>query len=416
MNNIGRKMMKPLSIKMIDFIPAISGLIGKIALASSFAFVWAQELAITFPNFVFENVRIEIIIGSIITLIMALVFPNVAPAGTLAPLIVLIPAMVSFGVHPFILSIMVGIIGIISVRTKIFEKLIMLSGYISKTSLTLTFGSAGVLLSVEKLHSFFNGNYVPEILLLFLLALVYGLLVKYKKNWLIIPIAAIISVIVPLLFEVKIDLSVPNTLPNFNPIYWWHNVWGIGFGLNIFTIIKTLPFALFVILVWAIDTVSINAMLDANFKANERREEINLDTSFVIVAVRNMIGGMCGGAQTSSLWRSFLIPLFMIKRPIRPSAILLGIFGIIAGITAAPIKILSFPPLIWTVLLFGIFIPFIVIGIKNTKNAENLTQKITILLFSAIGVLFSPILTWVGAVCFEKIGQKLRLSEINKNE
>lgn len=51
--------------------------------------------------------------------------------------------------------------------------------------------------------------------------------------------------------------------------------------------------------------------------------------------------------------------------PIRSSSILLGILGIIAGITGVPIKILSFPPLIWTVLLFGIFIPFVSLGIKN---------------------------------------------------
>lgn len=53
---------------MIDFIPALSVLIGKVALVSSFAFVWAEELAIFYPYFIFENVRIEIIIGSLITL------------------------------------------------------------------------------------------------------------------------------------------------------------------------------------------------------------------------------------------------------------------------------------------------------------------------------------------------------------
>jgi hypothetical protein len=58
----------PKSIKMIDFIPTLSGLIGKVALVSSFAFVWAEELAILSPYFIFENVRIEIIIGSLITL------------------------------------------------------------------------------------------------------------------------------------------------------------------------------------------------------------------------------------------------------------------------------------------------------------------------------------------------------------
>ena len=405
---MSKKMNRFIGIKIIDFIPAISGLIGKIALVSSFALVWAQELSITSPHFVFENVRIEIIIGSIITLVMALILPNTAPAGTLAPLIVLIPTMVRFGVHPFILSILVGIIGMISIKTKLFEKLISLSGYISKTSLTLTFGISGVLLSVKKLISFFGEKSIPLFLLIFLLALAYLLLLKYKKNWLVIPVAAIVSVLIPLLFGVNIDISAPTSFPNFSPFYWWNDMWGIGFGIDLLTIIRTLPFALFVVLLWAIDTISINAMLHANFQANETREEINLDNSFMIASARNMIGGLCGGAQTSSLWRSFLIPLFMMKRPIRSASILLGILGILAGITAIPVKILSFPPLIWTVLLFGIFIPFVGLGIKNIKNAETIAQKGIILLFSATGVLISPILTWVGAVCFEKIEQKLR--------
>jgi len=405
---MSKKTNRFIGIKIIDFIPATSGLIGKIALVSSFAFVWAQELSITSPNFVFENVRIEIIIGSIITLVMALILPNTAPAGTLAPLIVLIPTMVRFGVHPFVLSILVGIIGMISVKTKLFETLISLSGYISKTSLTLTFGISGVLLSVKKLISFFCDNSIPLFLLIFSLALAYLLLLKHKKNWLVIPVSAIVSVLISLLFGVNIDISTPTSFPNFNPFYWWNDMWGIGFGINLLTIIRTLPFAIFVVLLWAIDTISINAMLHANFQANETREEINLNNSFIIVSARNMIGGLCGGAQTSSLWRSFLIPLFMMKRPIRSASILLGILGLLVGITAIPVKILSFPPLIWTVLLFGIFIPFVTLGIKNIKNTENIAQKAIILLFSATGVFISPILTWVGAVCYEKIEQKLR--------
>ncbi|PKM95889.1 MAG: hypothetical protein CVU84_03550 [Firmicutes bacterium HGW-Firmicutes-1] len=404
---MNHKMIKHSNIKIIDFIPAISGLIGKVALVTSFAFVWAQELNITTPNFVFDNVRIEVIIGSIITLLVALFLPNTSPAGTLAPLIVLIPSMVSFGVHPFILSIMVGCIGIIVVKTKIFNKLILLSNHIGRSSLALTFGISGIILSAQKLLSFFGNQYIALIFLIFLLILTYVLLLRYNKSWLIIPAATIVSIVIPLLFGISMDISVPDTTLSFNPIYWWNDMWGIGFGFNIVTIIKTLPFALFVVLLWAIDTVSIKAVIHTAENSSEKNEEMNLDTSFIIVSLRNIIGGVCGGAQTSSLWRSFLIPLYMIKRPIRSSAILLGILGIIAGFTSIPIKILSFSPLIWTVLLFGIFIPFVLVGIKHLRSTQKITQKIAILLFSATGVFVSPILTWLAAVCFEKIEHKL---------
>jgi len=391
---------------LLDLIPALGGLIGKVALVSSFALVWAKELDISTPYFVFENVRMEILIGSIITLIVALIFHNLAPAGTLAPLIVLIPTMANFGVHPLILSIMVGILGIISVKTKVFERLISISGDICKTSLTLVFGVSGVILATQKLINFFGNKYIPLLCLLLTLATTYTLLFICKKTWLMIPISAGVSLAFSWLFGIEIDTSTNIKAIQLNPIYWWEDMWGIGFGLNMMTILKTLPFALFVVLLWTVDTVSIQAVISTDFKENEKNEEINIKSSFMAVSIRNMIGGFFGGAQTSSLWRSFLIPLYMMKRPLRHASIMLGILGIFAGITAAPIRILSFPPLVWSVLLFGIFIPFINTGIKNLKDTNNFTQKFIIVLLAVLGIVFSPILTWVGGILFEKFGKR----------
>ncbi|PKM61451.1 MAG: hypothetical protein CVU97_07140 [Firmicutes bacterium HGW-Firmicutes-21] len=391
---------------LLDLIPAFGGLIGKVALVSSFALVWAKELDISTPNFVFENVRLEIFIGSIVTLIAALIFHNIAPAGTLAPLIVLIPAMANFGVHPLILSILVGILGIISVKTKVFERLISISGDICKTSLTLVFGVSGVILATQKLINFFGNRYIPLLLLLLTLATTYTMLFVYKKTWLIIPIAAGVSLAFSWLFGLEIDTSSHINAIQFDPIYWWEDMWGIGFGLNIITILKTLPFALFVVLLWTVDTVSIQAVISTGFKENENNEKININQSFMVISLRNLISGFFGGAQTSSLWRSFLIPLYMMKRPLCNASIMLGILGIIAGITAAPIRILSFPPLVWSVLLFGIFIPFINSGIKYFKDTNNFTKKSIIVLLAVFGIVFSPILTWFGAVLYEKINKK----------
>jgi len=395
------------NVKLIDFIPALSGLIGKTALVTSFAVVWAAQLNITNPDFVFENVRIEMIIGSIITVLSALLLPNTAPSGTLAPLIVLIPVMAKVGVHPFILSIMVGLIGLISIKTKLFHSLVTLSGSISKTSLTLTFGISGVLLSLKNLTNFYEDRHTPLFLLITLLMVIYFFLRKWNKLWLIVPVAAIVSVLVSTIFGISFGNVKNITLPSFNPSYWWNEMWGIGFGFDLITIIKTLPFAFFVLLLWAIDTVSITTMLDATYQPDEKREEINLNHSFIITSLRNMIGGIFGGAQTSALWRSFLIPLFLVKRPLRPASIIMGILGIVAGFTAIPIKILSFPPLVWSVLLFGIFLPFVMVGLKNLVETKRLSHKISILIFVISGVLISPIVTWVSATLYEKITCKL---------
>ncbi|MDF2942111.1 MAG: hypothetical protein K0S01_969 [Herbinix sp.] len=397
------RLFNSINIRPIDFVPAFSGLIGKTALVTSFAVVWATELNIINPNFVFENVRIEMIIGSIITLLAALLMKDTAPSGTLAPLIVMVPTMVNYGVHPFILSLLVGIVGIISIKTNLFQKLIALSGAISKTSLTLTIGIAGILLSIKSLVAFFGNKHTPLFLIMIALVAVYLLLLKWNKLWLIIPVAAVISLLISTAFDISIGNVTTISLPSFNPSYWWNEMWGIGFGFELQTILKTLPFAFFVLLLWAVDTVSITSMLDATYQEQDKREEINLNRSFTITSLRNMIGGLLGGAQTSALWRSFLIPLFIVKRPLRPASIILGFLGIIAGFTAIPIKVLSFPPLIWSVLLFGIFLPFVMVGLKNLGSLEKLTQKIIIIMFSLLGVLISPIVTWLGAVLYEKL-------------
>ena len=162
-----------IKFNLLDFIPALSGLIGKIALVSSFAYMWAIQLDISYPGFVFENVRLEIIIGGAITLIMALISHNTSPPGTLAPLVVLIPSMVSFGVHPLILSIQIGIFGIIFVKTKLFHKILDLAGNISKTSLALVFGISGTIFSLEKIADFFGSKLLPLIILILVLAIAF---------------------------------------------------------------------------------------------------------------------------------------------------------------------------------------------------------------------------------------------------
>jgi hypothetical protein len=234
----------------------------------------------------------------------------------------------------------------------------------------------------------------------------YVLLLIHQKSWLIIPLAAAVSLAFSWIFDIGLDASSQIKAMHFSPFYWWEDMWGIGFGLDIMTILRTLPFAIFVILLWTVDTLSIQAVISSGYKENDVREEINIRNSFMAISIRNMIGGFIGGAQTSSLWRSFLIPLYMMKRPLRNASILLGVLGVIAGITAIPIRILSFPPLVWSVLLFGIFIPFIITGIKNLKGTNTIITKLIIVIFAVLGIVFSPIITWLGAIIYEKASKK----------
>lgn len=400
------KKIKKLNVCYKDFIPALSGLIGKIALVSSFALVWAQELTITNPNFVLENVRIEILIGSIITLIASLFFPYAAPAGTLAPLVVLIPVMSSFGVHPLILGITVGVLGILVVRSGLFKHLLNLSGFTCKTSITLAFGITGIWMSVHKLYAFFVQEKQVFWILMIVLIIVYLVLFHFKKNWMVIPMVSIVAFLIPKLVGKGYMITPVSLNLNLNPVYWWNDMWGIGFGFNGATILKTIPFAFFVILLWAIDALSIQTIREGSYEKEEKKEQLDIVQSFTIVSIRNIIGSFLGGAQTGSLWRSFLIPLYMVKRPMRICAVILGTLGIIASLTIIPIQIMSYTPLVWSVLLFGIFMPFAVIALSNIKNANEMRTKIFILIFSILGITISPIITWIVSVIYEKLEKR----------
>ena len=407
----GEKMKEILrKINYKDLVPALAGLIGKISLVASFAVIWAQELGIENANFVFDNVRLEIFIGGVIALLTACISSKMAPAGTLAPLVVLIPSMVKFGVHPLILSVLVGIVGLIAIKTGLLNKIMLMSGYYTKTSLTLVFGISGVWVSWKNIYSSFGNRYVGLFCLMLILIIVYVALLKLKKSWLMIPIAAIVSILLPLIFGMKIDVSPVQEGLILDPLYWWNEVWGVGLGINVVTILKTLPFALFVMLLWAMDTVAITTLLDDQATEGEEKEEIDINKSFVLVAIRNMIGGILGGAQTASLWRSFLIPLVTIKRPMRGATILLSFLCIVAGILGTPIKILSFTPLVWTVLLFGIFMPLTMAGINKLKEAQHSLEKGVLIFLTFLGIVYSPIITWIGSILFEK-GREMFLSK-----
>lgn len=384
---------------ILDMVPVLSGLIGKVSLVSSFAIIWASELNINSSHFILQNVRTEIFISSIITLLTSIFFHNIMPAGTLAPLIVYIPIMAHLGIHPFILNIFIGIIGLVCVKTKLLDKIISFSGETTKTCLTLVFGISGVVLAVRNLFAYFVDNYMHLIILLLALSFVYAFLLYRNKTWLIIPIAAVASVIYSRV--AGIDLFAASTIDPviLNPYKWWVDLWGMGFTFDALSMLITIPFAMFAVLLITVDTVSIQTVIKS--EENDIKENADYKKSFVFVFVRNIIGSIFGGAQTGSLWRSFLIPLYSMKRPLRRASILLGILGFCSSVTVVPIMIFSYPPLVWTVLLFGVFLTFVSKGLINVSKSVN-NVKIIIVISTIIGLIINPIISWLFIIVAEK--------------
>ena len=118
---------------------------------------------------------------------------------------------------------------------------------------------------------------------------------------------------------------------------------------------------------------------------------MNIDDSFILITVRNLVGAVLGGVQTAAVWRSFMIPLAVSKRPIGGSALLLGLIGILFAVLGSPVDIAIFPPLVYMVLIFGVFSPMLEGGWEGAENARALVTAMSCIAF---GVVFSPTVGW----------------------
>lgn len=409
-----KRTIKLIPIRFADVVPAFAGLVGKAALVSSFAAVWASELAIDYKHFVFDNARLELLISGVITVIAAALFANVSPPGTLAPLTVLVPMMAVWGVHPFYFSVLLGVIGIVLSLTGLFEKLVALSGPLVKVSITLAFGLSGVLMAGQKLYAFFAGETAALLLLAGVLCITYILACLADKKWLMIPAAALISLGVCALFGIRPVLSVPTDTLFLLPSQRWGTLWGIGLSADAVTVLKSLLFAVFASVLWSVDTVSVLAVSDAARKKTGSGVDMDIRKSFLIVSVRNLIGGIFGGAQTASIWRSYLIPLFEVNRGLRTSSLLMGSMALICALWGAPLALLTFPPVIWTVLLFGIFMPFLNTAVSAMREDKQRAASAAAIVFALAGVLTTPIVTWVAAFVSERVYRGIR--KVKKRE
>lgn len=389
------------NFRVEDLIPALSGAIGKTSLVAAFAVAWSTGFNIQDPSFVTENVRLEIVLASILTILFCAVLnPNIGPPGTLAPLIPMIPVMTASGVHPLPLSILIGLLGLIIAYFKYFSKLVEINGPGSKGGIILLFGFLGISNSLENLRLWADGNNKHVLFILLLVAglIVYVLLNKFNARWVIIPACAIAAVVVSSLFGLYPEFSTGIGLPIINPDVWWNEKWGLGWGLNAENFIKALPFALLAVVMWPTDALAVKAVQEDNYPKGAHNAVFSMNPTYTVVALRNILGAVLGGTQIAAIWRSFMIPLGIVKRPIGSSALLLGILGIGFGILGFPIDIAVFPPLLWLVLIFGVYVPLIEVGLNTVKSAAS-AQIAAVSIIA--GVAVNPLLGWIASILVE---------------
>ena len=388
-------------LRLEDLIPAFAGAIGKISLVAAFAMAWATGFGIVDPTFITENVRLEIALASIITLIFcAILNPAAAPPGTLAPLIPLVPVMVSAGVHPLPFAILISVTGFIFARKGYFQEIVNINGVGTKAGILLLFGILGIVSSLQKLQIWtVNNNQSSMFFVLLLLgAVAYLLLIRLNAKWLIIPVLAIVSLIISSLYGLFPAIQTNVGFPIIDPVYWWNHKWGIGFGMTGQNFIAAVPFALLVMTMWPIDALAVTTLQEDHYPSTAGKAILDMKATFIVVAIRNLIGAVLGGAQTAAVWRSFMIPLAVVKRPIGGSALFLGIFGLAFALLGFPIDISVFPPLVWLVLIFGVFAPMLEIGLSAIKNAVTAQVALVCII---LGIGINPVIGWSFALIIE---------------
>ncbi len=386
-----------------DLIPAFSGMIGKVALVAAFALAWTVGLNIADPSFVAESVRLEIVLGSLLTFVFCAVLnPYAAPPGTLAPLIPMVPLMVRSGVHPLVLGILIGAFGLILSAFRYFDKLVRINGQGTKGGIILLFGFLGISSSLTSLKSWADSTQTPDVFAVLIIGgiVFYMLLARYSLKWLVIPVCAAAAVIITAVFGLFPAFQTGIGLPIINPDHWWTEKWGVGWGLTIKNIMNALPFALLAVVMWPIDALAVTSIQECHYP-EKAMPVMKLNASYLLVSVRNLLASVLGGSQIASVWRSFLIPLAVVKRPIGASALVLGILGIACGFLGYPIDVAVFPPLLWLVLIFGIYIPLLEVGISCIKNIYS-AQTAAVCIVGGMAV--SPVLGWILSVSIENFG------------
>jgi len=383
-------------------IPALSGVVGKIALVAAFASAWATALGIRDPAFVRENVRLELILASVLTLVVTVVLRVPAgPPGTLAPLIVLVPAMAAAGVHPLSFGLLAGMAGLLSTLFGWQDRLMRINGPGTRGGILVLFSLMGFQSGLSGLHRWaISENGILPALLLLGAGVVWTILLKrFHARWLTIPVCAATALLLAFLFGQFPAWSTGIGLPIVDPVRWWQELWGIGWGMEWQGFVRAVPFVLLVLVLWPIDALAVQAVLQREGGDNGTRPAIDFRKTAYLVAVRNLVGVLLGGAQTAAVWRSFMIPLGVVRGPLRRSALWLGLFGIAAGLSGVLVDLAVFPPLLWMVLLFGIYLPLLETGLATLRTgSDRMTAGVCIV----AGLVVHPVAGWFISLLLEK--------------
>ncbi|MCK9251721.1 MAG: DUF3360 domain-containing protein [Clostridiales bacterium] len=395
------------SIRPEDMIPAFAGAIGKVSLVAAFAVAWEQAYAIRYPGFVAENIRLEMVVASLILLISsACLLPRAAPPGTLTPLIPMVPLMAAAGVHPLTLGLAIGLLGLLLAVTRTLPRIVALNTAGTRGGILMLFGLLGLNDSTVKLIAWSDpvGWLLPIALLTSGLA-GYLLLTRWRKAYLTVPVCLVAALAVSAAFGRVPQLTTSPGLPMLD-FSWWSVRWQLPVSFGVQPFLAALPFAALAVVMWPLDATAIMTMHEQQYKPYEQKAVFDLNQTFLVVSLRQLIGVVLGGAQVAAVWRSFLIPLGVVRRPIPGAALLLALFSLGFAFAGYPIDIAMYAPILHLVLVFGVYVPMLLSGVKAIRRRSDWLVAALVL---TVGIALHPLAGWLLGIASGQLARlKLR--------
>ena len=224
--------------------------------------------------------------------------------------------------------------------------------------------------------------------------LVWLVLKGLKREGLTIPCLAALALLASAWAGRMPTLTAAPGWPVIDPVGWWQGRWGMGTPIDGGALPATIPYALLVLLLWPMDAVAIRTMQTQRDAERSTNTAIDLQASFRVIACRNLVGALLGGAQTAAVWRSFLIPLARAGRPVQGAALLLSLGVLGVALLGFPIDLAVHPPLVWLVLLFGVFVPLLEAGTRLLLRVPQKTDLVPVASLVAMGMLLGPLWGW----------------------
>ncbi len=418
-----------------DFVPALAGTIGIIAMYSAVMMSWAEGLTQAWDHvhltkeFAIEVARVEMLIPALLFCVLASgVFnPKANLAGNHGPMIPLIGTIALAGAHPLALALLIGVFGLLLSFFKGGSKLVNLTSEGTAGGLLIFLGLTGTISQINSIQSWAvslqsadvaagSMGYVGLVVLGVTVA-IYAYLAKINKRWLAIPVCAFTGLAIALLFGAGFDIKFETEmgLPNLNPVYWWGSTeegWMLGLP-NVEHFIASLPFAILAVAMWSPDFLGHRIFQEMNYPKGTEKVLMDVDDTMTMCSFRQMVGTAVGGGKVSSSWGTYMIPAAIAKRPIPAGAILLGLIVMTVAVLGFPMDVAVWPPVMRVALLVGVSLPLLEAGMQMVRDTKD-SQAAGICIFASI--VANPVLAWALTMFLDNnglIGDKERAARLS---